>query len=384
MNSGWMGPAVFDTHLSGLGPRRQGKVRDMYDLGDCLLLIASDRISAFDVVLPEGIPGKGYVLTQLSKFWFERLWAPGDLVPHHLRTMDPDAYPEPCRPHTDILRGRSMLVEKGEPFPVECIVRGYLSGSAWKEYKTKGTVCGQSLPSGLQESDRFSEPLFTPPTLYNGGLSSDVRAVVSELAFKDGIESVWVAGYSMGGSLVLRMAGEVGDRLPALRGVAAVSPNINPAVCVETLQQRQNWIYHLHFLIRLKARLRRKAGHYPGKYDLSLLPKIRTMSEFDNTYTAPDGGYVNAADYYERTGARHVLDHIRVPTLIITAQDDPFIPYQTFDIAPIHSNPHIRFVAPPHGGHCGFFQRTRQTEDHYWAENRIVEFIQNSETCPPS
>lgn len=208
MNSGWMGPAVFDTHLSGLGPRRQGKVRDMYDLGDCLLLIASDRISAFDVVLPEGIPGKGYVLTQLSKFWFERVWAPGDLVPHHLRTMDPDAYPEPCRPHQDILRGRSMLVEKGEPFPVECIVRGYLSGSAWKEYKTKGTVCGQSLPSGLQESDRFSEPLFTPSTKATVGHDENIsfdhmKALVGE-AFAEQMKEVSLRIYERAAALAMK------------------------------------------------------------------------------------------------------------------------------------------------------------------------------------
>lgn len=219
-------------------------------------------------------------------------------------------------------------------------------------------------------------------TLYNGGLSSDVSTVVNELVSKDEIPSVWIAGYSMGGNLVLRMAGEVGNSIPALCGVAAVCPNINPAICVETLQRKQNWIYHWHFLTRLKARLKRKAAHYPGKYDLSLLPSILTLTDFDNAYTAPDGGYTNAMDYYERTGARHVLKNIRVPTLIITAQDDPFIPYHTFNITSIHANPYIRLVAPLYGGHCGFFQRTRQTEDHYWAENRILDFIRNPETYP--
>ena len=164
MSDVWNSAAVFETNLKGLGPKRQGKVRDMYDLGDCLLLIASDRISAFDVVLPEGIPGKGYVLTQLSKFWFDRLWQGGGLVPHHLLTMNPDEFPEACKPYLDVLTGRSMIVEKAEPLPVECIVRGYLSGSAWKEYKKQGTVCEQSMPSGLRESDKFPEPLFTPST----------------------------------------------------------------------------------------------------------------------------------------------------------------------------------------------------------------------------
>ena len=164
MSDVWKFPAMFETNLPGLGDKRQGKVRDMYDLGDCLLLIASDRISAFDVVLPEGIPGKGYVLTQLSKFWFDRLWQEGGLVPHHLRTMNPDEFPDSCKPHVDVLAGRSMIVEKADPLPVECIVRGYLSGSAWKEYKKQGTVCEQLLPGGLRESDKFPEPLFTPST----------------------------------------------------------------------------------------------------------------------------------------------------------------------------------------------------------------------------
>ena len=129
----WNAPVVLETHLTNLGPRRQGKVRDMYDLGDSYLLIASDRISAFDVVFQEGIPGKGYVLTALSKFWFDRLWKMGGLIPHHLRTMDQEKFPESCEPHLEVLAGRSMIVEKAEPLPVECIVRGFLAGSAWKE-----------------------------------------------------------------------------------------------------------------------------------------------------------------------------------------------------------------------------------------------------------
>ncbi len=156
--------AVLETNLEGCGPKKKGKVRDMYDLGDCLLMVVSDRISAFDVILSEGIPGKGYVLTQLSEFWFDHLWSYGDLVPHHLRTLDPEKFPESLRPYREMLAGRSMVVEKAAPLPVECIVRGYLSGSAWKEYTSHGTVCGQSLPSGLRESEKFPEPLFTPST----------------------------------------------------------------------------------------------------------------------------------------------------------------------------------------------------------------------------
>jgi phosphoribosylaminoimidazole-succinocarboxamide synthase len=157
-------PVVLETHLESLGPRRQGKVRDIYDLGDKLLLVATDRISAFDVVLQEGIPGKGYVLTQMSRFWFEWLWPMEDIIPHHLITSEVNEFPDRCLRYKEVLEGRSMLVHKVKPFPVECIVRGYLSGSAWKEYRESGKVCDQPLPVGLSESEPLPEPIFTPST----------------------------------------------------------------------------------------------------------------------------------------------------------------------------------------------------------------------------
>jgi len=214
------------------------------------------------------------------------------------------------------------------------------------------------------------------PTLYHGGLSQDIRKVVEDLTNKDGLQSIWLAGYSMGGNLVLKMAGEVRDSLPAFKGVAAVCPNIHPAACVEALEQPRNWIYHEHFMVKLKARLTRKAKLFPGKWDVSRYPHIRTMSQFDDAYTAPDGGFRNGADYYEQTGSRHILHRITVPTLMITAQDDPFIPIATFHIPSLQSNPLIRLLTPSHGGHCGFIQRSPVDEDSAWAENRIVDFIQ--------
>jgi phosphoribosylaminoimidazole-succinocarboxamide synthase len=145
------------------GPIQRGKVRDIYDLGDCLLFVATDRISAFDVVLPNGIPGKGFVLTQLSLFWFKWLDCE-NLTPHHLITGDFDAFPKHLHPYREILEGRSLLVRKVKPLPVEAIVRGYLSGSGWKEYSKKGTICEQKLPEGLLESSQLMEPIFTPST----------------------------------------------------------------------------------------------------------------------------------------------------------------------------------------------------------------------------
>jgi phosphoribosylaminoimidazole-succinocarboxamide synthase len=157
---------ILNTELDGLTLHRRGKVRDVYEIDDRLLIVATDRISAFDYVLGSGIPDKGKVLTQLSGFWFERM---GDLVPHHLISTDVQAFPEPARRHAEQLRGRTMLVRKTDPVPIECVARGYLSGSGWKEYQQTGRVCGIELPSGLRESDRLPEPIFTPATKAESG-----------------------------------------------------------------------------------------------------------------------------------------------------------------------------------------------------------------------
>jgi phosphoribosylaminoimidazole-succinocarboxamide synthase len=164
-------PVVLETNLDGLTLARRGKVRDVYDLGQHLLIIATDRISAFDYVLGSGIPDKGRVLTQLSAFWFDHL---GDIVPHHCLAVDVDTFPAAVRPHREILRGRSMLVKKTEPLPIECVARGYLSGSGWKDYQRTGAVCGVALPPGLRESDRLPQPIFTPATKAESGHDENI------------------------------------------------------------------------------------------------------------------------------------------------------------------------------------------------------------------
>ena len=148
-----------ETHFAGLTPAARGKVRDIYDLGDKLLIVATDRLSAFDVILPTPIPDKGRVLTQLSLFWFHLL---KDVIPNHVLTATD--FPPPFDAHRDDLAGRSMVVRKTQPLPIECVVRGYVSGSGWKDYKTSGKICGITLPTGLRESDRLPEPIFTPAT----------------------------------------------------------------------------------------------------------------------------------------------------------------------------------------------------------------------------
>lgn len=176
---------ILETALEGLKRHSRGKVRDIYEVDGDLLIVATDRISAFDYVLGSGIPDKGRVLTQLSTFWFGET---SDVVPNHLRSTRPDEFPPAARIHADILRGRSMLVRKAEPLPIECVARGYLSGSGWKEYQQTSTLCGISLPSGLRESDRLPEPIFTPATKATSG--HDINISEDEAANLVGRETI--------------------------------------------------------------------------------------------------------------------------------------------------------------------------------------------------
>ncbi len=176
--------ALFETHFPSLVLKSRGKVRDIYDLGDSLLIVATDRISAFDVVMPTPIPDKGKILTALSLFWFDFL---KDTVPNHLLGADAGAFPEPCSPYQATLAGRSMWVRKAEPLPVECIVRGYLVGSGWKDYQKTGAVCGIPLPKGLKLAEKLPEPIFTPSTKAEKG-AHDENISFSDLADRIGPE----------------------------------------------------------------------------------------------------------------------------------------------------------------------------------------------------
>jgi phosphoribosylaminoimidazole-succinocarboxamide synthase len=164
-----MSAVISQTDFAGLKLRARGKVRDIYELGDQLLIVATDRLSAFDVVLPTPIPDKGPVLTQLSLFWFEKL---ARVVPNHV--ISADNFAGVLAPYADALQGRAMLVRRTEPVPIECVVRGYLSGSGWKDYQKTGSVCGIALPAGLRESDRLPEPIFTPSTKATSGHDENI------------------------------------------------------------------------------------------------------------------------------------------------------------------------------------------------------------------
>jgi phosphoribosylaminoimidazole-succinocarboxamide synthase len=181
-----LAPPVLQTTIGRRSPNRQGKVRDIYNFGDELVIVATDRISAFDYVLGSGIPDKGKVLSQISAFWFERMRS---IVANHVLSTNPADFPEEIRDDETLLRGRSMLVRRTEPLPIECVARGYLSGSGWKDYKASGRICGHPLPAGLRESERLPQPIFTPATKAQSGhdiniSEEEAAAIVGEVVLR--------------------------------------------------------------------------------------------------------------------------------------------------------------------------------------------------------
>lgn len=211
------------------------------------------------------------------------------------------------------------------------------------------------------------------PTLYHSGLSGDIRAVLLELIAGDRLPEVFAGGFSMGGNLVLKMAGEFGETAPPeVRAFVAVAPALDLAACADALGARANFLYEHHFVKRLKRHIRVKARLFPELYPIDGLGDIGSVRDFDEVITARFCGFANADDYYTRSSALRVVAGIRRPTLILTAKDDPFIPFASFGDAAIGDNPDITLVATDHGGHCAFISRDRQ--NRFWAEAQIVEY----------
>jgi uncharacterized protein len=212
--------------------------------------------------------------------------------------------------------------------------------------------------------------------LFHSGLTADAAHVVAELISVDGLQAVAVAGYSLGGNLALKLAAEYGDSAPReLTAVAAVSPIIEIGECVEALEQPGNALYQWNFVKDLKRRMRRKNRFWPGRFDLSRLRQVRTVRQFDAAYTAPYFGFASAEDYYHRASAMRIIERIRVPALVITAADDPFVPASPFRDSRLTGNPCVTVAICEHGGHCGFVGPASGEDDGYWAENRIVDFV---------
>jgi uncharacterized protein len=262
--------------------------------------------------------------------------------------------------------------------PALVIVHG-LEGSSDSRYVAgtaeKAWVAGFNVVRMNQRNCGGTEAL--APTLYNSGLSGDYRAVVRELAERDGLREIFLAGFSMGGNLVLKAAGEFSREptLPAaFAGVAAVCPALDLAACVDAIHEPRNAFYEKYFVRNLVQRYRRKVELFPQHFALNGVDHIRTIREFDDVITAPYCGYGNAVNYYDRASAKHVLASIAVPALVITAQDDPMVPHASVRRAELLDNPRITLLDPAHGGHCAFISRHGGGDERFWAECRIVEF----------
>lgn len=213
--------------------------------------------------------------------------------------------------------------------------------------------------------------------LYHSGLTADPRFVLRELIERDRLPQLAIAGYSLGGNLALKLAGEFGTDAPSpLVAVAAVSPVIELEACVRAIERSENRIYEWNFCRNLQARMRRKARAWPGTFDVNGLWKVWSIRAFDERYTAPHHGFEGASDYYYRASAMRVIDRVALPALIVSAEDDPFVPPESFRDPRVTGNPHIKTVITSHGGHCGFICESNGY-DGYWAERMVVDFVES-------
>jgi uncharacterized protein len=213
------------------------------------------------------------------------------------------------------------------------------------------------------------------PTFYHGGLTEDLRAVVTELIHCDQLSRLLLVGFSLGGNMVLKLAGEYADHPPSeILGVCAVSPSVDLGASADLIEAPSNWLYHYDFLRRLRKRLLLKKKLFPDLFDVSGLESVRTIRQFDDLFTAPAHGFEDANDYYYRASSLRVMDRIRIPTLIIHGQDDPFIPFAPLRDPSVSSNRYILLVDPEYGGHVAFVGARDDDEDRFWAENRAIDF----------
>ncbi|HEX8423169.1 MAG TPA: alpha/beta fold hydrolase [Pyrinomonadaceae bacterium] len=274
-----------------------------------------------------------------------------------------------CRWHADRRAHPTLLLVHGLEGSSESI---YMLSTALKAHRAGFNVLRLNIRT-------CGNTLHLTPTLYNSGMSQDLRALICELVGRDGLTDIFLGGFSLGGNMSLKLAGEYGANFPReLKGVAVVSPSVELAASAACIEQRANWIYQRKFIHSLKRRMRQAARLYPERYDAGGLRRIRTLREFDERYTAPHGGFRDANDYYARSSSLPLIPRIRVPTLIIHAQDDPFIPFASLRHPSVGANLSIILLAPEHGGHVGFVgddhEQRASGEDRFWAENRLIEF----------
>ena len=290
--------------------------------------------------------------------------------------------PRPVRRYFDVARATRVVADchwQAAPWDHTTLIALHgLNGSSEAHYMkglaAKAFARGMNVVRLNQRNCGDTEHL--AEGLFHSGLTADAAHVIDELTRVDGITAIGVAGYSLGGNLALKLAGEYGAHAPAaLLGVAAVSPIIEISQCTRALERSENRLYEWNFVRDLKRRMTRKDQHHPGRYDLTRLSAVKTVRQFDETYTAPYFGFRDAEDYYHRASAMRVIGRIRVPALVITAEDDPFVPSAPFHDPTVTGNPHIDLRLSAHGGHCGFVADRSGMDDGYWAENQIVRFL---------
>jgi predicted alpha/beta-fold hydrolase len=308
----------------------------------------------------------------------------------HAQTLAAYAWPRPYRFNTPKDEQRLFEVEPGVKILAECrwqkarnehatvVIWHGIEGSTSSVYMIatadKAFRAGFNVVRVNYRNCGGTEHL--TPTLYHGGLSCDVRAVLDELIKKDGLERIIPIGYSLGGNLVLKFAAECDNNPPAqVMAVCVVSPSVNLRSSTDLVGQGSNRIYEISFVRRLKRRMIQKKKLFPELYDLTNLAAVRSVREFDECFTAPAHGFADANDYYQQSSSIHTIDRIRIPTLIIHAQDDPFIPFEPLWSSDLNGNPNILLLSPLQGGHVAFISGDRNgDEDRFWAENRAVEF----------
>ena len=310
----------------------------------------------------------GHLMTFAGTYWPRRF---PDLPPAEIRLVEVapetrlrlDCHWQPARAH----RATLLLVHGLEGSSES----GYILGTAEKAWREGFNVVRQNV-----RNCGGTEHL--TPTLYHSGLSGDVAAVVEHLLQSERLTEIHLAGFSMGGNQVLKLACEWGAKTPpAVASFAAVCPSLDLTACADALELPSNLLYQWYFTSSLKRRLRRKARLFPERYQTDGLAGVQSVRLFDDRYTAPNFGFGTAANYYAQASARPHLSRIARPTLIIAAEDDPFIPIEPFRDPAIAANPHITLLTPEHGGHVGFIGRRLDSEDRFWAENRVVEFCRH-------
>ena len=293
--------------------------------------------------------------------------------------------PEPVARHFDVESDTRVLAhchwhDTPRQHPTLLLLHG-LEGSSLAHYicgiSDKAWAAGWNVVRLNQRNCGGTEHLCRG--LYHSGLTHDPLFVIRELIERDRLPAIAVAGYSLGGNLTLKLAGELGaDAPPEVKAVCAVSPTLDLARCVDALERPGNVAYQWNFVRNLKARMRRKSLVHPGVYDLRALPRIWTVRRFDDLFTAPHHGFRDSSDYYYRASALRTMDRIRIPALIVTAEDDPFVPPAPFTHPSIAGNPYITVAITPHGGHCAYVEDADGDYDGYWAEREVVRFVSAS------